>query len=188
MAKDFFPPKPEIKPTIYAYELIGVGSHKGLLKVGYTVRNAKDRVAEQLKTARLKFKIILEEAAIRNDGTAFTDFEVHQHLIRRKVRKVDGEWFKCAIKDVRAAINDIRDRKFNFGARELNFKMRPEQQEAVEKTATYFLNYKKDNAGKTPHFLWNAKMRFGKTFATYQLAKKMGWKKILVMTFKPAVE
>jgi len=31
-------------------------------------------------------------------------------------------------------------------------------------------------------------MRFGKTFATYQLAKKMGWTKILVMTFKPAVE
>jgi hypothetical protein len=31
-------------------------------------------------------------------------------------------------------------------------------------------------------------MRFGKTFATYQLAKKMGWTKILVLTFKPAVQ
>ena len=36
--------------------------------------------------------------------------------------------------------------------------------------------------------LWNAKMRFGKTFATYQLAKKMGWTKLLVLTFKPAVQ
>jgi hypothetical protein len=36
--------------------------------------------------------------------------------------------------------------------------------------------------------MWNAKMRFGKTFAAYQLAKEMGWKKILVLTFKPAVE
>jgi hypothetical protein len=30
-------------------------------------------------------------------------------------------------------------------------------------------------------------MQFGKTFAAYQLAKKMGWRKVLVLTFKPAV-
>ena len=29
-------------------------------------------------------------------------------------------------------------------------------------------------------------MRFGKTFAAYQLAKKMKWKKVLVLTLKPA--
>ncbi|PJA96716.1 MAG: restriction endonuclease, partial [Ignavibacteriales bacterium CG_4_9_14_3_um_filter_34_10] len=72
--------------------------------------------------------------------------------------------------------------------RSLNFKMRPEQEEAVKKTITYFKSFKKENPKKTPHFLWNAKMRFGKTFATYQLAKEMGWKKILVLTFKPAVQ
>jgi len=42
--------------------------------------------------------------------------------------------------------------------------------------------------GQPPCFLWNAKMRFGKTFTTYQLAKEMGWTKVLVLTFKPAVE
>ena len=31
-------------------------------------------------------------------------------------------------------------------------------------------------------------MRFGKTFASYQLAKRMGWKKVLVLTFKPVVK
>jgi len=31
-------------------------------------------------------------------------------------------------------------------------------------------------------------MRFGKTFAAYQLAKKLGAKRVLVVTFKPAVE
>lgn len=31
-------------------------------------------------------------------------------------------------------------------------------------------------------------MRFGKTFTTYQLAKKMNWSKILVLTYVPAVE
>jgi hypothetical protein len=66
--------------------------------------------------------------------------------------------------------------------------MRPEQEAAVEKTAAYFTSFKKDNPHKTPHFLWNAKMRFGKTFAAYQLALKMGWKKVLVLTFKPAVQ
>ena len=39
-----------------------------------------------------------------------------------------------------------------------------------------------------PRFLWNAKMRFGKTFTAYQLAKKLGAKRVLVVTFKPAVE
>ena len=63
--------------------------------------------------------------------------------------------------------------------------MRPEQKEAVERTARYFTTVREE--GYTPHFLWNAKMRFGKTFAAYQLALKMGWTKVLVLTFKPAV-
>lgn len=188
MSKDFFPPKPDINPTIYAYELIGVKTHEGLLKVGYTIRNAQERVAEQLKTSRLRYKIVLEEDAIRNDGSAFTDHEVHQYLKKKSIKREDGEWFKCFVKDVKSAIFDIKNRKFSVETRGLNFKMRPEQKEAVEKTAKYFESYRKENPSKTPHFLWNAKMRFGKTFTTYQLAKKMGWTKILVMTFKPAVE
>ena len=31
-------------------------------------------------------------------------------------------------------------------------------------------------------------MRFGKTFTAYQLALEMGWTKVLVLTFKPAVQ
>ena len=84
---------------------------------------------------------------------------------------------------------EIRTGKPNIEHRTQSFKMRPEQQEAVERTAQYFTNIKQDEAyrNKEPHFLWNAKMRFGKTFTAYQLAKKMGWKKILILTFKPAV-
>jgi hypothetical protein len=44
------------------------------------------------------------------------------------------------------------------------------------------------NKHAVPRFLWNAKMRFGKTFTAYQLAKKLGAKRVLVLTFKPAVE
>jgi len=188
MSKDFFPPKPDVKPTIYAYELVGVDSHKRLLKVGYTVRSAEERVKEQLGTAQIQYRIVLVEDAMRNDGTTFTDHEVHHHLQKKKITRKDGEWFECSLKDVRSAINDIRERKLSIESRSLNFKMRPEQESAVDKTAKYFESYAKENPDKTPHFLWNAKMRFGKTFTTYQLAKKMGWKKVLVMTFKPAVE
>jgi len=50
--------------------------------------------------------------------------------------------------------------------------MRPEQEEAVNKTMQYFLSAKAEQSSK-PHFLRNAKMRFGKTFASYQLARRM---------------
>lgn len=66
--------------------------------------------------------------------------------------------------------------------------MRPEQREAVEKTIAYYSSAKKENPNRAPKFLWNAKMRFGKTFAAYELAKEMGFRKVLVLTFKPAVE
>jgi len=52
----------------------------------------------------------------------------------------------------------------------------------------YYTSAKRDEPNRAPKFLWNAKMRFGKTFASYQLAKKMGFTRILVLTFKPAVE
>lgn len=98
----------------------------------------------------------------------------------------NGEWFRCSLDDVKAAIlAEKKGIKENPDKRTQDFGMRPEQKEAVEKTAQYFTEVAKD--GYTPHFLWNAKMRFGKTFATYQLALKMGWKNVLILTFKPAV-
>lgn len=72
--------------------------------------------------------------------------------------------------------------------RTMSFKMRPEQTVAVQKTIEYFALAKNEEPNKSPKFLWNAKMRFGKTFASYQLAKKMGFSRVLVLTFKPAVE
>lgn len=100
----------------------------------------------------------------------------------------EGEWFRCSIADVKAAYIAICSGELNEENRTMDFKMRPEQKEAVEKTAAYFTSFRKENKDKTPHFLWNAKMRFGKTFTAYQLAKKMVWKKVLVLTFKPAVQ
>lgn len=192
MSKEFFPPRPAATPTIYAYE----DSHpdyKGMLKVGYTARSAAARVAQQYPTAKpgkQPYTIVLEESAMRSDGSAFTDHDVHRALLQAGIKRKGGEWFACTAKQVRAAIVALREREEIEQNRDLDFGMRPEQTAAVEKTAAYFNAFRKDknNKGKTPHFLWNAKMRFGKTFASYQLARKMGWKRILVLTFKPAVQ
>jgi hypothetical protein len=185
---NFFPQRPNAIPTIYVYELIGVSTHTGLLKIGYTVRSSEKRIDEQTKTAAIKYKIVLEESAMRNDGSAFTDKDIHRLLRSRKIKNPEGEWFKCSLKEIKSALIEIKSGVKNEDNRTLNFSMRPEQSAAVEKTIAYFKSFNKENKTKTPHFLWNAKMRFGKTFATYQLAKKMGWKKILVLTFKPAVQ
>lgn len=184
----FFPPRPSTNPTIYAYELVGVASHKGLLKIGYTDRDAQTRIKEQLGTAAIPYKIVLEESAMRRDGSSFTDHDIHRHLRKQGFANPEGEWFKCTINDLRKAIWEIKTGERTEENRVLSFGMRPEQEAAVEKTIAYFKSFKKENPDKTPHFLWNAKMRFGKTFACYQLAKKMEWKKVLVLTFKPAVE
>ncbi len=190
MGKEFFPLRPDSKPTIYAYEDTNK-QYLGLLKVGFTTVDVKVRVAQQYPTKKpgnLPYKIVLEESAMRKDGTSFTDHDVHRVLKNMKKPNPGGEWFKCSVDEVRAAVIAVRTREVGEQHRSYDFKMRPEQAEAVEKTAVYFSQAQNDDPDKTPHFLWNAKMRFGKTFTAYQLAKKKGWRKILVLTFKPAVQ
>ncbi len=186
--KEFFPPRPSINPTIYAYELVDVTTHTGLLKIGFTDRDAQTRIKEQLGTAAIQYKIVFEESAMKRDGSDFTDHDIHRHLRKQGFKNPEGEWFKCNLNDLRRAIYEIKTGERTEENRVLTFGMRPEQEEAVNKSIAYFKSFKKENKDRTPHFLWNAKMRFGKTFASYQLAKKMGWKKVLVLTFKPAVE
>jgi hypothetical protein len=186
--KVFFPPRPFANPTIYAYELVGVSTHLGLLKIGFTDRDAQTRIREQLGTAAIKHRIVFEESAMKRDGSSFTDHDIHRHLRSQGFANPEGEWFKCTLNDLRKAIWEVKTGERTEENRVLSFGMRPEQEAAVDKSIAYFKSFKKENKDRTPHFLWNAKMRFGKTFASYQLAKKMGWKKVLVLTFKPAVE
>ena len=193
MPNNFFPQRPAVTPTIYAYRLIGVDSHKGYLKVGYTDRTAKERIDEQLHTSKVQYEIVLVESAMSNDGYCFTDKDVHRLLERKGCKRLNpldktDEWFRCAVADVMAAILSLRTGVANEENRTQNFTMRPEQFRAVEQTKTYFEQALKEEPNRIPKFLWNAKMRFGKTFASYQLAKKMGLSRILILTFKPAVE
>lgn len=190
---EYFKQRPQVNPTIYAYCLEGVESHKGYIKVGYTDRDADTRIREQLHTSAVPYKILLTESAMCPDGSCFTDHDVHNILKRNGFRQFNqgedrNEWFFCSVNDVRAAINELKSGEIFNAVRTENFKMRPEQTRAVMRTAEYYKSAIKDDPTRAPKFLWNAKMRFGKTFAAYQLCRKMYLKRILVLTFKPAVE
>ncbi len=189
-------------PRIYAYtepqykETIWQGKRqgKGLIKVGFTTRlSALERVAEQFGTNKptsTPFEMLLDEIAIRNDSkTYFTDHDVHKVLEKLGCyRFPNSEWFECTLDEVKQAIFAVKNYKSEVSNRIADFKMRPEQAQAVKITSEYFRKYCYEKEHKPPHFLWNAKMRFGKTFTSYQLAKEMNWSKVLVLTFKPAVE
>lgn len=188
--KEFFPQRPESLPMIYAYEDTHP-RYKGLLKVGYTAIDVEKRVAQQYPTKRpggKPYNIVFAESAMYSDGSTFTDHHIHKALRDRGIYNPEGEWFECKIKDVKAAYIAVKRRTENEQDRTRDFEMRPEQREAVEKSIEYYGSAKKEYPDRAPKFLWNAKMRFGKTFASYQLAKRMGMTRVLVLTFKPAVE
>lgn len=176
-------------PKIYAYS---DSRFPNQLKIGYT---AQETVGERMKqhyptvTPSQSWQLQFETLAIKNDGSYFKDFAVHRELAKMGIKKTAGEWFSCDVATLKNAILNIKNNKTFEPNRTNDFGMRPEQKRAVEMTANYFNNIKNsDDKDHTPHFLWNAKMRFGKTFATYQLAKKMNWQRILILTFKPAVK
>lgn len=186
--------RPAVVPTIYGYTLPTVADHNGYIKIGYTDReDTEARIKEQLHTAAIPFKVLFKETAMRSDGTCFTDKDVHRLLKHKGFRQLNegedrNEWFYCSEKETLETIEEVRTGIRFEGQRTWNFSMRKEQQTAVQMAKNYFEQSKKEEPDRPSKFLWNAKMRFGKTFATYQLAKSMNFKRILVLTFKPAVE
>jgi hypothetical protein len=186
--EEILTPKPIARLRVYAYSIADV-AHHGQLKVGQTTRDVKRRVAEQLKTAAIQnYRIELDEPAERADGSLFTDHEVRAALIRKGFANSRLEWMRCTVADVQTVLAELRTGQRLGGTHHETFGMRSEQLEAVKKTFAYYHSIWAEDANAAPRFLWNAKMRFGKTFTAYQLAKKLQAKRVLVLTFKPAVE
>lgn len=199
MADLLFQTMPSITPTIYAYS---DPNYPGMLKVGYTQRTMEERMREHyptlLPTDKKPYRIEFTASAMRPDGSIFIDKDVHRYLERDlhcipqyymdEGTKKKTEWYQCSIEDVKKAHYAAYNRLNTVIDRIYDFKMRPEQEAAVKKTMEYYRSASNDPTGRIPKFLWNAKMRFGKTFASYELAKAMGFKKVLVLTFKPAVK
>ena len=187
--KDLLQKQVKERPIIYAYSDT---RFPGMLKVGFTARSIEVRMKEHYPTLvpGQSWKVKLIRPAMRKDGSVFSDKAVHRVLRSAHIQNPEGEWFRCSTSEVERAIEAVKNNETTMLQRTQDFKMRPEQEEAVTKTADYFESFAADksNEGLTAHFLWNAKMRFGKTFTAYQLALRMKWKHVLVLTFKPAVK
>jgi hypothetical protein len=190
---ELFAPKPDARLRIYSWSSDEVAERwRGCLKVGQTTQDVNERVKQSQGQARVRYRLEVSETAERPDGTVFSDGDVRARLIAKGFENVvfesSREWMRCTADDVLTAIAEVRDNKAYGGTHHLDFAMRDEQKHAVEKTLEYYRSIWKENSDTVPEFLWNAKMRFGKTFTAYQLAKKLDAKRVLVVTFKPAVE
>ncbi len=108
MNKDFFPPLNP--PRIYAYS---DSRFDDCFKVGYTSKTVSERVAEQypVKLPNQSYKIELDEIAMREDGSFFTDHDLHKVLTRKNIQRINGEWFKCTLDIVKAALLEVKTGK-----------------------------------------------------------------------------
>lgn len=176
---------------IYAYTVEG---QKGI-KVGDTTKDDVNiRIRQGLvNTPNPQYKIEFTDFAITTDGHLFRDYDVHRALQTLGIKRLkdssgsNTEWFDTDIETVRQAFLMIKRGHKVERARTKDYELREEQKKFISETEQYFSLYDANpNNTKAPHYLWNAKMRFGKTFTAYELAKKMEWKRILVLTYKPA--
>ena len=187
--EELLPDKPEARLRIYAWSTKEIKKYEGCLKVGQTTqKDVNVRIRQSQGVAPVKYKLEIDESAEREDGTVFRDIAVRERLKAKGFVNVELEWMRCTAKDVAVAITELKTGQAQVGSHHEDFKLRSEQTAAVKKTADYYASIWADDKKAVPRFLWNAKMRFGKTFASYHLAKKLEAKRVLVVTFKPAVE
>lgn len=190
---------------IYVYSIPGE-THKGRLKIGKATMTspdptqedielvARERIKQQTNTADISYKLEHAELAITNDGKfCFFDTDVHDVLIRsgfprksENTKNSRSEWFEVNLEVAKNAIQAVKEgRKALFTeeriiANAYQFPFRPNQLDAINKTNKAIKKNRK-------HFLWNAKMRFGKTSAAMQVAKENKMKKVLIVTHRPSV-
>lgn len=187
------PEKPTGRLRIYAWTPNDPpAEYLGLIKVGQTIKaDVNERIRESQGQMQQGYTLHVDELAEREDGTVFRDSDVRRRLIDKgfenRIFGSSREWIRCTPADVKTAITELRTGQKLTGTHHDTFSMRPEQVGAVEKTYDYYESIWAESPNTVPRFLWNAKMRFGKTFASYQLAKRLGARRVLVVTFKPAV-
>ncbi len=174
--------------------------HIGWLKVGDQTGLESTRIDDQNEADNIATETLFQIPAIDIYGNAFRDYDIHKALefmgIPRENKvsnsKRKSEWFKVDLETVKKVI-DARIKCQDFfnsyvpktadGSR-AKIVLRKEQQDAVDMTYNYWL----DRAGHPDRdFLWNAKPRFGKTLTAYNFTTKIGAKRVLIVTNRPAI-
>ncbi|MBP3731366.1 MAG: DEAD/DEAH box helicase family protein [Mailhella sp.] len=179
-----------VEPMIYAYDTPGVTYHDGWIKIGYTDKQTPEaRIKQQGGTIDVMTRLLWKGFAryTDNSGDSFKDSDFHAFLeFTKGIERKDGEqkkkeWFHIDK-------NTSRDYFDEFAARgtmdqheqKLSYTLRDEQEEAIRMTKAYF-------EGGGTEFLWNAKPRFGKTLTAYDLVRRMGLTKVLIVTNRPSI-
>lgn len=178
----------KVTPQCYAYTTPGVPKHNGWTKIGFTERDVETRINEQTHTVGVDHKTWwhMRAAYMTEPYGTFTDKDFHGYLKKLGITREEGtEWFQIAPP---AAKNDFIEFTQNHGvitdndtAPILPYKLRAEQEKAVEKAYDYFKSH------ENGEFLWNCKPRFGKTLSAYDLCRRLGATNILIVTNRPAI-
>ncbi|NRG97472.1 DEAD/DEAH box helicase family protein [Streptococcus suis] len=183
----------EISPKIYAYTTPHVTTNDGWIKIGYTERQVEQRIKEQTHTAGIEPSILWQQEARYieepDKGKPFKDHDFHQFLNFHAIeRRPKTEWFYFNGHPEKA--NHLFDQFVRHDVsgyqpgEQVDYQLRQEQEEAVQQTLTYIQT---NQDARKKEFLWNAKPRFGKTLATYDLVKRLNCDRVLIVTNRPAI-
>lgn len=183
----------EISPKIYAYTTPHVTTNDGWIKIGYTERQVEQRIKEQTHTAGIEPSILWQQEARYieepDKGKPFKDHDFHQFLNFHAIeRRPKTEWFYFNGHPEKA--NHLFDQfvRHDYAGyqpgEQMDYQLRQEQEEAVQQTLTYIQT---NQDARKKEFLWNAKPRFGKTLATYDLVKRLNCDRVLIVTNRPAI-
>lgn len=155
------------------------------MKIGYTEQQSvEDRVRQQCRTPGLRWHIEWNgNAMYEGSQDAFRDSDFHAYLQKLGIERDDHtEWFHIASQDALYKFYDFRqNRGIVAGKPVQSYQLRDSQRQAVDVTAESFAH------SPATEFLWNAKPRFGKTLAVYDLCMRMRFERVLVLTNRPAI-
>ena len=199
---------------IYVYQ-IDDDNHKGALKIGkasidaYDVSDltpncdalnkaARERINDQTGTSATDYKLLYTEIAyfedskgnrIRFDDNAVHDVLEHSGYEKKEFKLSSGtipqDWYKVDLETAIKAIAAIKNGQEVIDGppivekpkKEINF--RDEQKQAITDTIAHFKNGHR--------FLWNAKMRFGKTLCALEFIRQQNYGRVLILTHRPVV-
>lgn len=182
-----------VYPQVYSYTLPNREQNEGSQKIGYTERkDVESRILQQVRTAALTeqyTKLWSAPAFFEGGEESFKDGAFHKFLEKKGIERrydLGREWFYFNGEPFKSKELFDLFRKEKFSALQddkgkLEYTLRFEQEEAVKKAIEYF---EKNENGE---FLWNAKPRFGKTLASYDLAKRLNARNVLIVTNRPAI-
>ena len=199
---------------VYVFR-INDDAHRGCLKVGDTYlsedapdplklipnskplnKAARERIDQYTATAGIAYELLYTELNFCLRGGyifSFNDGEVHSVLKRSGVKvrvfKTEGgtkskEWFVTDLETIKRAITAAKEGRNSLYANEITtgfspIQFRDEQRDAIEKTIRRFRT--------NNQYLWNAKMRFGKTLCALEVVKRMDFRRTLILTHRPVV-